>query len=126
MTRGIKAVSRRAKGKRFEKDVAEDLAAFFGVPASDALHARSGKKESDVHLTSTLRRVWPFWTEVKNHVTLKIPAWLKQAESDAKLDGTGLEPIVVFRQHRQSRAKKYVVVDYAFFRDLVWFWVNKE
>lgn len=103
----------KQKGKQFEKSVAQAIAATFGLELSDVYNARSGKKEADIQLSAAAKDVFPFHVECKNHKTLAIPAWLRQAESDCPGD---MYPALVFKQHGSS--KKYAVIDFDLFLHL--------
>lgn len=103
--------SARAKGKGFEKEVAEYLASWLGVEEQDITNARSGKQECDIQMSSAAAKLFPYWLEAKNHKNLKIPEWIDQAVADAKGkkaplrvpgDPEDLVPIVVFKRHRDT------------------------
>lgn len=106
----------KVKGKAFERSVAERIAMWLQLPTSDVWAARSGTKENDINLSAAARALWSYWVEAKNQKTLKIPEWIRQAEADAAQLGGGRTPVIIFKQHGDS--KKYVVLDFETFMDL--------
>lgn len=114
------ARSARAKGKAFEKAVAEAVADWLGLTVDDIIRARSGKDECDIGLSAEARRRFDYWLECKNHKTLKIPEWIRQARdaaARAKKRGEGHgTPVIVFKTHGDGTP--YVVIDFFSFMEL--------
>jgi hypothetical protein len=118
---GKKAASRRgrtsrARGRRFEKSTAEDIRAALNAHPEDVKLVSTsrwagGGKDIIVH--HALRARWPLHVECKDHKTLAVPAWIKQAEEAAVKENAGLEPIVVFKL--AGNGKKYVIVAFDYF-----------
>jgi len=102
----------KRKGKEWEKAVAQLVAGWLGLDEADVVRARSGKDECDIGLSAEARRRLPVWLECKNHKTLSIPAWLRQAqeavERSIKRGEPPTEPMVVFKQH--GNTTPYVVM----------------
>jgi len=105
-----KVASRKAKGRQFEKSVARLIAEMLDLPLEDVLASSAGASGIDIQLSDRAKKVYPYHTECKNQKKLSIPAWIRQAEEGVDRAGDGLEPIVVFKQHRNS--KKYVVMSF--------------
>lgn len=106
----------RKKGRAFEKEVAADIVKALDLHEKDVLNSRSGKTECDIHLSEEAYERFPYWIEAKNSKNLQVPAWLKQAQTDAaaaiKVDHRPFAPtpVVVFKQHGSS--KKYAIIDF--------------
>lgn len=105
----------KQKGRQFERAVAQVIMDFFGLPETDVLNSRSGKKEPDIHMSAAAYEQCPLHLEAKNSKTLSIPAWIRQAEADAASVGSEgrpypATPVVVFKQHGDSQM--YAVVDF--------------
>lgn len=120
-----KLVSRRgrtskARGASFEKHVSEAIATWIELGVDDVARARGGRGAIDVRLSSEARKRYPFWTECKNHKTLSLPAWIRQAEAASA--GSGLTPIIVYRiwsGKPGEAAKEYVTIEFTEFMKLV-------
>jgi hypothetical protein len=106
----------KQKGKAFEKAVAEAVAEWLGLPIEDVTRARSGKDECDIGLSREALEKFPYWIECKNHKTLSIPSWLKQANEAVKRLNTKQTPIIVFKQHGDGTM--YVCLDFFTFMKL--------
>lgn len=104
------------KGKDLQKYTAHALAFITGLTTEDFYSARGGTKERDIHLSKAARELWPYHTECKNHRKLQMAQFLKQAESDAKLEGLGFTPVLVFKRHGQC--EPYLALSLIDFLDL--------
>ncbi|MCA9780296.1 MAG: hypothetical protein KC800_26405 [Candidatus Eremiobacteraeota bacterium] len=79
----------RTKGQEFQKSIEHALAVVY-PEAKSASQYLGGKREgSDVQGT-------PYFIECKDHKTISIPAWWRQAEDDRKELGCEDEVAVVF------------------------------
>ena len=84
--------SSQAKGRRAELELAAVLRGYgFSAEPGRALNYGT---EADVVGLPGLH------LEVKRHERLELPAWIRQAEEDARRFGDGA-PVVIFRQSRQ-------------------------
>lgn len=118
--------SSKAKGARFERLIAETLAEWLDLPPSDIFRTRTGSDKEDIGLSQEAARRFPFSVECKHHKSLKLPEWLKQAETNAKK--VGRTPLVIFRQSRAagSESRDYVVIPLFDFMELVTRERNRE
>lgn len=82
------SASERAKGARGEREVAA-LLRSFGIPADRTVH------NSGLYLRGDITGVEGYHVEVKRQETLRVPAWIRQAEAEC---GDAV-PIVAFRQN---------------------------
>lgn len=85
------SATERRKGRRGEQEVALILRAH-GIEADRTVH------NSGVFLRGDLTGVEGYHVEVKRHETLRIPAWLRQAEDECG----ECVPVVAFRQNRSG------------------------
>lgn len=108
----------KRKGRDFEKAVAERVAEWLGVPVEEVSGARSGKKECDIQLSTIAHHLFPYHIEAKNHKSLSVPDWLRQASSDAALSTRKPtpEPVVVFKQHGDG--EKWAIIRFEVFMEL--------
>lgn len=90
--------SRKAKGRRIQNTVAEDLQHMFGVDKNDIKPTPMGVSGIDIQLSNTIRAVYPWGHEVKNHEKINIWAALEQCERNAALEE--LKPCLVFTRNR--------------------------
>ncbi len=92
--------SRKAKGRRFQQALREDLITQLEIDPGDILSTAMGQGGCDLYLSPAARSVFPFGVEAKRCETLAIPAWWKQCECNASK--VGLIPLVVFKRNREE------------------------
>ncbi len=92
--------SRKAKGRRFQQAVRQDLIDCLGIAPGDILSTAMGQGGCDLYLSPAARSIFPFGVEAKRCETLAIPAWWKQCESNASK--VGLIPLLVFKRNREE------------------------
>lgn len=107
----------RARGRGFEKSVAERIRAALNAHPDDVKRTPAAVGGKDIIVHHALIPRWPFHVECKNTKTLAVPSWIAQAEEGAEKDGMGLQPIVVFKLPKNS--KKYVIVEFDYFVEKV-------
>lgn len=78
--------------------MAEDLQHVFGVDKNDIKPTPMGVSGIDIQLSNTIRAVYPWGHEVKNHEKINIWAALEQCERNAALEE--LKPCLVFTRNR--------------------------
>ncbi|HVE35393.1 MAG TPA: hypothetical protein VNC18_17640 [Gemmatimonadaceae bacterium] len=83
------SASERAKGARGEREVV-DMLRTFGIACDRTVH------NSGLYLRGDVTGVDGYHLEVKRHETLRVPAWIRQAEDECG----DLVPVVAFRQSR--------------------------
>jgi len=92
--------SRKAKGRRFQQAVRQDLIDHLGVPEGDVLSTAMGQSGCDLYLSPAARALFPYGVECKHQEAIAIPAWWKQCESNASK--VGLIPLLVFKRNREE------------------------
>ncbi len=92
--------SRKAKGRKFQQSLREDLITHLGISPDDILSTAMGQGGCDLYLSPAARSIFPFGVEAKRCETLAIPAWWKQCESNASK--VGLIPLLVFKRNREE------------------------
>ncbi len=100
----------KAKGTRYETEVTEVLAEQFDA---QRLPRTGVKDEGDVEIRFPNFRIV---IEAKNHKTMQLADWIKQAEWEAdnreeKLTDTACIPVVFAKRRGKSAANSYVVMD---------------
>ncbi len=92
--------SRKAKGRRFQQQLREDLIRELDITPDDILSTAMGQAGCDLYLSPAARSVFPFGVEAKRAEALSIPAWWKQCENNASK--VGLIPLLVFKRNREE------------------------
>lgn len=92
----MKPASRKAKARRLQNLVAQQIQQRFNLSEADVKPAVMGENGTDLKLSSPAQVVFPFAVECKNSERLNIWAALAQAENNAN----GLYPAVVFSRNR--------------------------
>ena len=92
--------SRKAKGRRFQQEIRDDLIRYLGIHEGDILSTSMGAPGLDLYLSPAARGRFPFGIECKRQERLSIPAWWRQCTTNAEAEG--LTPLLVFRQNRQE------------------------
>lgn len=89
--------SAKAKGRRLQQFIAQDLLRIFPHLSEDDIRSTSmGAGGEDIQLSSAARRCIPFSIEAKNQERLNVWAALDQAKANAPAD---CEPIVVLKKN---------------------------
>jgi len=109
----MKASSAKAKGRKLQNAIAQDIRDTFDLPAEDVTGAVMGESGMDIKLSATARAVFPFAVEAKCQERLNIWSALGQSADNTP---QGLTPIVVFSR---NRAKTYVALEWTDFLSLV-------
>ena len=92
--------SRKAKGRRLQQAVRQDLIGHLGIDPGDILSTAMGQSGCDLYLSPAARSVFPFGVECKAQETISLPAWWKQCERNASK--VGLIPLLVFKRNREE------------------------
>ena len=109
----MKPKSAKAKGRRLQNEVAQDIAATLMVPEEGVRGAIMGESGCDIKLAYTLRTEFPFSVECKNVERLNIWEALAQAEKNAV---PGTMPVVVIRR---NNIKPWAVIPWTLFLELI-------
>ena len=92
--------SRKAKGRRLQQAVRQDLIEHLGIDPGDILSTGMGQGGCDLYLSPAGRERFPFGVECKARETISLPAWWKQCEANASK--VGLVPLLVFKRNREE------------------------
>lgn len=92
--------SRKAKGRRFQQKIRQDLIDCLGIDPGDVLSTAMGQAGCDLYLSPAARALFPYGVECKHQEAIALPAWWKQCESNASK--VGLIPLLVFKRNRQE------------------------
>jgi len=92
--------SRKAKGRRLQQAVRQDLVDRLGIDPGDILSTAMGQSGCDLYLSPAARALFPYGVECKHQEAIAIPAWWKQCESNASK--VGLIPLLVFKRNREE------------------------
>lgn len=97
----------RAKGKLFQKEIANVIAERIGVPPEEFYSSCAGLTGPDATASREARRRFPFALEEKNCKQVNLASWLAEAEANA--EGAGLPFALVFKLH--GRRRNYIVLE---------------
>ncbi len=92
--------TRKAKGREFQKYVAECLQESLGLPPEDVVSRPMGSPGLDIMMSADAREKFPFGIECKRTEKLSIPAWWAQCTANAEAEG--LVPLLVFKRNREE------------------------
>lgn len=110
----IKVASRKAKGRKFQKQIAEEISKVLGIPVTkdgDIESRPMSQSGPDIILRGKALKLFPFSVECKHQETWSIPAWMKQVKEN-QLEGT--DWLLVCKKNRENPV---VIMDAeAFFR----------
>ena len=92
--------SRKAKGRRLQQAVRQDLIEHLGIDPGDLLSTGMGQAGIDIYLSPAARSVFPFAVECKNVERLALwDAW-QQCRSNAAAEG--LTPLLLIKRNRSE------------------------
>lgn len=77
--------SRKAKGRRFQNEVAARISNLLDIPVEkdgDIESRPMGQSGVDVILRGKAKELMPIAWELKNQETISLPAWVKQAKAN--------------------------------------------
>ena len=92
--------SRKAKGRRFQQALREDLITELAIDPGDILSTAMGQSGCDLYLSPAARTIFPFGVECKAQERIALPAWWKQCTRNAAAEG--LAPLLVLKQSRRE------------------------
>ena len=92
--------SRKAKGRRFQQALREDLITELAIDPGDILSTAMGQSGCDLYLSPAAREQFPFGVEAKHQERISLPSWWQQCESNASK--VGLIPLLVFRRNHED------------------------
>jgi hypothetical protein len=92
--------SRKAKGRRLQQVVRQDLIEHLGIDPGDILSTAMGQSGCDLYLSPVARAQFPFGVECKAQERIALPEWWKQCTRNAAAEG--LTPLLVLKQSRRE------------------------
>jgi hypothetical protein len=98
--------SRKAKGRRLQQAVRQDLVDRLGIDPGDILSTAMGQSGCDLYLSPAARERFPFGVECKAQERIALPEWWQQCTRNAAAEG--LAPLLVFL--KQSRREPLAVL----------------
>ena len=107
----MKTQSAKAKGRRLQQWVVQQLIETFDIHPEDIKSCSMGAGGEDVQMARSAREKFPYSVECKN--VEKLNVW--EAYEQAKSNSNDYEPIVIMKKNQK---KPLVVVDADFFISL--------
>lgn len=105
--------SAKAKGRRLQQAIVQDLLNTFLMLTEDDIRSTSmGANGEDVQLSAAAKRVIPYSIEAKNQEKLCIWNAIRQSRSNCN----GMTPIVVFKKNGEN---PHVAMDWKIFLNLI-------
>ena len=92
--------SRKAKGRRLQQAVRQDLVDRLGIDPGDILSTGMGQSGCDLYLSPAARTIFPFGVECKAQEAIALPAWWRQCTRNAEAEG--LAPLLILKQSRRE------------------------
>jgi len=92
--------SRKAKGRRLQQAVRQDLIDRLGIDPGDTLSTAMGQSGCDLYLSPAARAQFPFGVECKAQERIALPAWWQQCTRNA--DKVGLTPLLLIKRSREE------------------------
>ena len=105
----------KAKGRRFQQDIAKDISEIIGLaygPDNDVASRGMGQNGTDIQLSPTARKAFPYSVECKCTERLDFWGSIKQARANC-LEETDWLLVV-----RRNREKPVVVLDWERFLEI--------
>ena len=88
--------SRKAKGRRLQQVVRQDLIDRLGIDPGDILSTAMGQSGCDLYLSPAARERFPFGVECKAQERIALPEWWEQCTRNA--DKVGLTPLLLIKR----------------------------
>jgi len=92
--------SRKAKGRRLQQAVRQDLIDRLGIHEGDILSTAMGQAGCDLYLSPAARALFPYGVECKHQEAIALPAWWRQCTRNAEAEG--LAPLLILKQSRRE------------------------
>ena len=92
--------SRKAKGRRLQQAVRQDLVDRLGIDPGDVMSTAMGQSGCDLYLSPAARERFGFGIECKAQERIALPAWWQQCTRNAAAEG--LAPLLVLKQSRRE------------------------
>ena len=89
--------SRKAKGRRFQQALREDLITELAIDPGDILSTAMGQSGCDLYLSPAAREQFPFGVEAKHQERIALPEWWQQCTRNAEVEE--LVPLLVFKRN---------------------------
>lgn len=92
--------SRKAKGRRLQQAVRQDLVDRLGIDPGDILSTAMGRGGCDLYLSPAARERFGFGVECKAQERIALPEWWQQCARNAAAEG--LAPLLILKQSRRE------------------------
>ena len=93
-------VAAKAKGRRLQQAVRQDLVDRLGIDPGDILSTAMGQSGCDLYLSPAARDRFPYGVECKHQEAIALPAWWRQCTANAEKEG--LTPLLLVKQSRKE------------------------
>ncbi|HQC34759.1 MAG TPA: hypothetical protein PLG95_08525, partial [Methanoculleus sp.] len=70
--------SRKAKGRKFQQQIRDDLVDRLGIAPGDVQSTAMGQPGCDIYLSPAARDRFPYGVECKHQEAIALPAWWRQ------------------------------------------------
>jgi hypothetical protein len=94
------SASRKAKGRRLQQAVRQDLIDRLGIDPGDILSTAMGQSGCDLYLSPAARERFGFGVECKAQERIALPEWWQQCARNAAAEG--LAPLLILKQSRRE------------------------
>ena len=90
--------SRKAKGRKFQQQIRQDLVDRLGIDPGDILSTAMGQSGCDLYLSPAARKRFWFGVECKYQEKVSLWQWWNQCVANAEKEG--LAPLLLIRRSR--------------------------
>lgn len=90
--------SRKAKGRRFQQAVRDDIIKRLGIDPGDIQSTGMGQAGCDLYLSPEARKWFPYAVECKNQEKVSLWSWWDQCVTNA--ENEDLVPLLLIRRSR--------------------------
>ena len=92
--------SRKAKGRRLQQAVRQDLVDRLGIDPGDVMSTAMGQSGCDLYLSPDERERLQLGVECKAQERIALPEWWQQCTRNA--DKVGLTPLLLIKRSREE------------------------
>jgi hypothetical protein len=92
--------SRKAKGRRLQQAVRQDLIEYLGIDPGDILSTAMGQSGCDLYLSPAARAQFPFGVECKN--VERVALWESWEQCTTNAAKEELTPLLLIKRNREE------------------------
>jgi hypothetical protein len=121
MAKRITVQSAKAKGRKFQQEVAQKISELLNIPfgKDECIASREmGQSGTDIRLIGDALKQFPYSIEVKAQESWSVHSWIDQAESNI-IPGTNWLLACKRSRKKGTSQRKVIIIDYDHFFELL-------